>query len=76
MNAINTYYGVEFSMRHGYGYGRYIIEADYKGKHIEVETTDSEAYDWLDDDSNKEKHRDALRHCYYKVRDAYEAKYN
>lgn len=72
MATINSFYGVEFNMNRTSSYGRYIIEADYKGKHIKAETTDSEAYDWYNDDSNKEKHRDALRHCYYKVRDAYE----
>lgn len=62
---------IEFSVSHTHSYGRYIIDANYRGKHIRVSTTDSEAWDWLDDDSDKEKHRDALRHCYNKITAAY-----
>jgi hypothetical protein len=70
--AINSFYGIEFKMRHATSRGRYVIEARYRGKDICAETTDSEAYDWYDDDSNKVKHRDALRHCYHCIQRAYE----
>lgn len=64
---------VEFNMVRGNGYGQYIIVCEsYKGKSIKAHTTDSEAWDWINDDSNKEKHRDALRHCYYKITEAYQ----
>ena len=66
-----TFRKVKFEMKRGYGYGQYFIEAFYKGKNIKVHTTDSEAWDWINDDSNKEKHQDALRHCYTKIVEAY-----
>ena len=46
------------------GYGQYTIKAIYKGNAIEAHSTNSEAFDWLNDDSNKEKHQDAKRACY------------
>lgn len=67
-----TYRKIDLQIRHGSRYGHYIVSAFYRGEYIECTTTDSEAYDWLNDDSNKEKHRDAKRHCYNKIRDAYE----
>lgn len=58
---------VNFEMSRGNGYGQYYIHAKYKGMDIKVHTNNSEAWDWINDDSNKEKHRQALRHCYNKV---------
>ena len=54
------------------GYGQYTIYAKYRGKEIKVHTTDSEAFDWLEDDSNKELHQQAKRHCYSAIVRAYE----
>ena len=62
---------VEFNMSRGNGYGQYLIHAKYKGKDVVAHTTDSEAWDYLNDDSNREKHNDAKRHCYYKIVNAY-----
>ena len=53
-------------------YGHYTIEADYRGKHVKTMTTDSEAWDWIEDGEDKEKQQDARRHCYYKIVEAYE----
>ncbi len=58
---------VNFSMTRGNGYGQYVISSTYKGQEVTAHTTDSEAWDWLDDDSDKEKHNDARRHCYNKI---------
>lgn len=66
-----TYRKVNLEIRRAGGYGQYIISANYKGKDIEVHTTDSECYDWLNDDSNKKKHQEAKRHAYNKVINAY-----
>ncbi|MDR1370460.1 MAG: hypothetical protein LBJ72_10125 [Dysgonamonadaceae bacterium] len=66
-----TFRKVKFEMGRGRGYGQYVIRANYKGKEITAYTNDSEAWDWIDDDSNKEKQNDARRHCYYKVVEAY-----
>ena len=52
-------------------YGYYVISSDYKGKRVKVETHDSTLYDWVDDDSNKEKHQDALCGCYELIRQEY-----
>lgn len=70
-----TFRKVNFEMVRGNGYGQYIIEASYKGKEIKAHTTNSEAWDWLNNEGftkeEKEKHRDALRHCYFKIVEAY-----
>jgi len=67
-----TFRKVNLSIEKTSGYGQYIISATYKGKDLRVHTTDSECYDWLDDDSNKEKHQEAKRHAYSKIVQAYE----
>ena len=67
-----TYRNIEFTMTRGGGYGQYYVHANYKGKNIKAHTTDSEAWDYLYDDSNKEKHREALQHCYFKIVAEYE----
>ena len=54
------------------GYGQYLISAKYRGKYISTHSTNSQAFDWLNDDSNKEKHQDAKRACYCAI----VAKYN
>lgn len=58
---------VKFNMIRGNGYGQYYITSRYKGVDIKVHTTNSDAWDWVNDDSNKEKHRDALKYCYNKI---------
>jgi len=62
-------------MKRSNGYGQYYITAIYKGKQIKVHTTDSEAWDYIDDDSDMEKHNEARRHCYYKIVGEYERLY-
>lgn len=58
---------VVFTIEHTHMYGHYHIRATYKGMNIKVLTTDSEIWDFLDDDSDKEKHQDARRSCYYAI---------
>ena len=70
-----TFRKVDLSIRRVNGYGHYMVEANYKGKFVTAHTSDSECFDWLEDDSNKEKHTDAKRHAYYKIVQAYENKY-
>jgi hypothetical protein len=67
---------VEIEISRLSGYGRYQLSATYKGKEIKAVTNDSECYDWLNDDSNKEKHTEAKRHAYNKIVDAFYKKYN
>ena len=62
-----TFRKVKLEISKGNGYGQYIISANYKGKQVTAHTTDSEAYDYLNNDENKGKHQEAKRHCYYKI---------
>jgi len=59
-----TFRKVKMSIRHGNAYGHYVISAHYKGKDIEVRTTDSTIYDFLNDDSDKHQHQEAKRTAY------------
>lgn len=52
-------------------YGHYIIKGVYKGVNLSVLTTDSECFDWLNDESNKEKHIEAKKHAYMKLMERY-----
>lgn len=63
---------VKLSIGRSTGYGHYTIHATYRGKNLTALTTDSEAFDYLDDDSDREKHKYAKRHCYSKIVQAYE----
>jgi len=58
---------INLSISKGNGYGQYIVSAKYRGKNINAHTTDSEAFDYLENPDNKEKHLEAKRHCYYKI---------
>lgn len=66
-----TFRKVNLSIEKANGYGQYIISANYRGKEVKAYTNDAECYDYLDDNSNKEKHQDAKRHAYYKIVLAY-----
>ena len=66
---------VAFTMERTHMYGHYYIFATYKGKKIKVLTTDSETWDFLDDESDKERHQDARRACYYAIARAYNELY-
>lgn len=59
-------------IRRARGYGSYILSARYYGKNIEIHTNDSEIYDWLEDDSNKQMHEEAKKHAYILIKAAYE----
>lgn len=72
---MNTFRKVKLEISRGNGYGQYIVSATYRGKQIQAHTTDSEAFDWLNDDSNIEMHHQAKKHCYNKIVAAYQNKY-
>lgn len=59
-----TFRRIELRVELTSSYGRYVVSAHYKGEDIKAVTTDAEIYDWLDDDSNREKHRWAKRAAY------------
>lgn len=66
---------INLSIKRLNGYGQYQIEANYRGKNISVHTTNSECFDWLDDDSNKELHLQAKKYAYNRVVLAYQNRY-
>lgn len=68
---MQSYRKTTFTMERGSGYGQYIIRGMHRGKALRAHTTDSEAWDYLNDDSDKERHQSAKRHCYYKLVEAY-----
>ena len=67
-----TFRRVNLAIRRGNGYGQYIISATYKGKEVKVRTTNSECFDWLNDDGDKARHQDAKRYAYNAIVRAYE----
>lgn len=69
-----TFRKVELSVSRASGYGQYVVSARYCGKQINAHTTDSEIFDWLNDNSNKEKHQQAKRAAYLLIRNTYERK--
>lgn len=53
-------------------YGHYRITGMVNGIEVSAITTDSEAFDYLNDEDNQEKHEQALAHCEMKLELAYE----
>lgn len=72
---IGSFRNVNFTIEKTSMYGHYKIKATYKGKYIDTITTDSEAYDWIDDYSDKYMYQYARRHCYNKIVSKYNATY-
>lgn len=64
---------VEMTVSRARGYGSYVITANYRGKDISVHTHDSELFDYIDDDSNLEKHKWARRKAYYLIKSMYDS---
>jgi len=62
---------VEFKMTRGNGYGQYIITSKYKGVDINIHTTNSQAFDWCEDESNKTKNNEARKYCYTMIKELY-----
>lgn len=63
---------VEISISRVSGYGQYYITAFYKGKNIKVHTNNSECFDYLEDDSNKQKNLEAKRYAYSLIKRTFE----
>jgi hypothetical protein len=68
---MTTFKKVRLEIARGNGYGQYIVIAEYKGKLIHAHTTDSEIFDWLNDDSNVKMHQEAKRNAYTLIFNAY-----
>lgn len=57
-------------------YGHFYLDGVVNGEKIRVVTTDSEAFDWYNDDSNEEKHLKAVQYCKSQLIEAYQNKFN
>ena len=68
---MTTFRKVKLEISRGNGYGQYIVSATYKGKEISAHTTDSEIFDWLNDDSNVKMHQEAKRTAYSLIVNSY-----
>lgn len=62
-----TFKKITFYISKASGYGRYVINAVYKGRDISVRTNDSEIYDFIDNESDKAMYNWARRSCYVLV---------
>lgn len=60
------------SIRRGNGYGQYVITGTVNGVEVTTITTDSEAFDYFNDDENEEKHEQAKYHVDMKLEMAFE----
>ena len=52
-------------------YGHFELSGIVNGETIKIITTNSEAFDWLNDDENEEKHLEAIEYCHNRLEMAY-----
>lgn len=45
-------------------YGHYLIKSSYKGNNVSIVTTDASLYDYVNDESNIKKQREAKKQIY------------
>jgi hypothetical protein len=62
----------EVSIKRLSGYGQYLVSGYVNGTLVTAHTNNSEAFDWLNDDSNEEKHSDAIFFCNSLIKRTYE----
>jgi len=62
----------EITIKRASGYGQYIITGLVNGVEVSARTTDSEAFDYLNDDDYPEKQEAAIEHCTWKLEQALE----
>jgi hypothetical protein len=65
----------EVSIKRLSGYGQYQVSGYVNGTLVKAHTTNSEAFDWLNDDSNAEKHAEAIDYCNSLIERTYENQY-
>lgn len=53
-------------------YGRYIITGEVNGIEVKVSTTDSEAFDYLNNEDYPEKQAQAIEHCECKLVESFQ----
>lgn len=54
------------------GYGQYFISGVVEGIEVKVRDTNSECFDWIEDDSNPDKHQQAKEYANNRLCRAYE----
>ena len=70
------YRGIEFVLqRHPLLYEHYIVECNYRGKHVKFVIANVQAYDFCDDDERKGLRKWARQWIMYKMREQYYAYY-
>ena len=70
------YRGIEFVLqRHPCLYGHYIVECNYRCKHIKFVITNAQAYDFCDDDERKVLRKWARQWIMYTMKEQYDAFY-
>lgn len=62
----------EITINRTSSYGRYTINGVVNGVEVTAITTDSEAFDYLNEEDYTEKQQQAIEHCTYKLINAYE----
>ena len=62
----------EITIKRASGYGQYIITGLVNGVEVTARTTDSEAFDYLNDEDYPEKQEAAIEHCTWKLEQAFE----
>jgi len=62
----------EITIKRASGYGQYIITGLVNGVEVTARTTDSEAFDYLNDEEYPEKQKAAIEHCTWKLEQAFE----
>jgi hypothetical protein len=62
----------EITIRRTSSYGRYTINGVVNGVEVSAITTDAEVFDYLNDEDYPEKQEQAIKHCTWKLVDAFE----
>lgn len=66
---------VKFTITRLAGYGRYQLDAKYRGKNISIFVNDASIWDDIDDEENKEERRYALKSAYGRIVNEYRRMY-
>ena len=62
----------EITIKRTSSYGRYTINGVINGIELNATTTDSEAFDYFNDDEFPDKQKEAIEHCEMKLIESYE----
>lgn len=65
----------QISMSKTTRYGHFELSGMVNGERVSVITTNSEAFDWYNDNENEEKHAEAIAYCERTLTNAYNYKH-